>query len=63
MEIPMQAILRSLILTIVLLATSAVSFADPDSSDASNQKAVLDNREGDSEGGATQRSTRVFFQS
>jgi NAD(P)-dependent dehydrogenase (short-subunit alcohol dehydrogenase family) len=37
----MQAIFRSLGLTIVLLATSTVGFAEPDSNDASNQKAVL----------------------
>jgi len=40
-EIPMQAILRLLSFTIVLLATSTVSLAEPDSGDASNQKAVL----------------------
>ncbi len=37
----MQAIIRLASLTIVLLATSNVSFAEPDTSDASVQKAVL----------------------
>jgi len=37
----MQSVFRLLSLTIVLLATGNVSFAEPDSSDASSQKAVL----------------------